>query len=97
MLFPIIPIILCGLGGVATGFAICIILDKMITKSRIKEAVKSESLSVPDSFKYKIKEAKKNAVKVGIFDTRGRELKVIDIQSQKGVSKTVKVNTWELC
>ena len=96
-MFPFLPIILCALGGVATGVAICIVLDNMITKSRIRKVIESESLSVPGSFKYKIKEAKKHAVKVGIFDKRGHELKEIEVQSQKGVSKNVKVNTWELC
>ncbi|MBR6962554.1 MAG: hypothetical protein IKH86_02885 [Prevotella sp.] len=96
-MFPFFPLILCALGGAAAGFAICVVLDKMITKKRIQEIVKDESLSVPESFKYKIKEAKKNTVKVGIFDKRENELKEIEIQSEKGVSSKLSVNKWELC
>lgn len=96
-MFQFIPLILCGLGGIAAGFAICVVLDKMITNRRIKEIVENESLSVPKSFKYKIIEAKKNAVKVGVFDKREHELKEIEIKSKKGVSSKVSVNKWELC
>ena len=97
-MFQFTPLILCALGGVTAGvFLLCIVIDKVITKERIREAVKNESLSMPNAFKYKIKEAKKNAVNVGIFDCNGQELKEIKIESSKGLSPTIKINTWEYC
>lgn len=96
LMFQYIPIILTAFAGIALLTKICVVLNKKITISRIRSIVKDELLSLQNPFKYKIKEAKKNAVKVGIFTRKNEELKEIEIKSKEGVSKNInkELNTW---
>ena len=96
-MFPFVPIILGAVLGGGAVFAISVIIDKLIMRKVIRKTVKDESLSIPNAFKYKIKEAKKNAVKVGIFDPSGNELKEINIGSTQGVDEKVKIGQYEYC
>ena len=55
----------------------------VISMDSLKNDVKNE---YPDAFKMLIKEKKKDAVRVGIFDNTNRHLDDMEITSSKGVS-----------
>ena len=58
----------------------------VITIDSLKNDVKNE---YPDAFKMLIKEKKKDAVKVGIFDKTNSHIEDIEITSNKGVSNNL--------
>lgn len=70
------------LGGAAVGIAV-------LVASAIKEAVKAK---FPKAFKILIKEKKKKAVKVGIFDNNRRTISnSYEISADEGVSDDIYV------
>ena len=58
----------------------------VISMDSLKNDVKNE---YPDAFKMLIKEKKKDAVKVGIFDKTNSHIEDIEITSNKGVSNNL--------
>lgn len=58
----------------------------VISIDSLKNDVKNE---YPDAFKMLIKEKKKDAVKVGIFDKTNSHIEDIEITSNKGVSNNL--------
>ena len=58
----------------------------VISIDSLKNDVKNE---YPDAFKMLIKEKKKDAVKVGIFDKPNSHIEDIEITSNKGVSNNL--------
>ena len=58
----------------------------VISIDSLKNDVKNE---YPDSFKMLIKEKKKDALKVGIFDKTNSHIEDIEITSNKGVSNNL--------
>ena len=61
-------------------------VDYFISEETLVEKVEEE---YPDAFKLLIKEKKKNAVNVGIFDEDNEHLDDMEITSSKGVSKSL--------
>jgi hypothetical protein len=90
-----IRLILLGLAGVVVGAAISIVVDTIINKKKVRNAVKDESLHLPKAFKYKILEAKRHAVKVGIFDKCSQQLSTLNIESDEGVADDIQINKWQ--
>lgn len=82
-MIPLLPFILCS---TLIGVAGAIVVTYVITSNKIKEETKNY---YPDAFKLLIKEKKKNAVDVGIFDKNDNLLGNEEIQSSKGVSKSI--------
>lgn len=75
----------------ATVIAIGIIaVYHVITHQDVRDAV--ESIAVDDAFKYKIQQAKKNAVDVGIFNSNNDLIDNFEIQSDDGVSEEVRAS-----
>lgn len=74
------------LSGGILGAAILLTVDYFLTEDSLVENVEEE---YPDAFKLLIKEKKKNAVKVGIFDEDDGHIDDIEITSSKGVSKSL--------
>ena len=73
-MFWFIPIILAGaVGGIAGGLS-TILICGIIDLFSVDENVRESAQHISDAFKYRIKEAKKNAVNVGIFDRETNEL-----------------------
>lgn len=68
-------------------FAVAVTIYVKITSDTIKDTVREK---VPEAFKIKIKEAKGNAVNVGIFDGQNKHLEDMKIESSEGVSSSVK-------
>ena len=62
-------------------------VDYFISEETLVENVEEE---YPDAFKLLIKEKKKNAVNVGIFDEDNEHLDDVEITSSKGVSKSLR-------
>ena len=58
----------------------------VISIDSLKNDVKNE---YPDAFKMLIKEKKKDAVKVGIFDKTNSHIEDVEITSNKGVSNNL--------
>ena len=58
----------------------------VISRASLKNDVKNE---YPDAFKMLIKEKKKDAVKVGIFDKTNSHIEDVEITSNKGVSNNL--------
>ena len=58
----------------------------VISMDSLKNDVKNE---YPDAFKMLIKEKKKDAVKVGIFDKTNSHIEDVEITSNKGVSNNL--------
>lgn len=48
-----------------------------------------------DTFKYKITQAKKNAVNVGIYSTNSEQITTLKIESTQGIANDVKYNQWQ--
>ena len=74
------------LAGGLLGATIFMAVDYFISEETLVENVEEE---YPDAFKLRIKEKKKNAVKVGIFDEDDEHIDDIEITSSKGVSKSL--------
>ncbi len=62
--------------------------------AEIVKAVLDFSRKNDDAFKFKLLEAKKNAVYVGIFDEQNLPLTEIQIESTNGVANNLKTNKW---
>ena len=75
------------LAGGLLGATIFLTVDYFISKETLVENVEDE---YPDAFKLLIKEKKKNAVNVGIFDEDNEHLDDMEITSSKGVSKSLR-------
>ena len=83
MLWNVLKIVGTAIAAAGLSYLVCkIIIDAGFLKKRIKE-------ECPDSFKILIKEKKKNAVKVGIFDVDERGLGDMTVKSEKGVSDSI--------
>ena len=74
-------------GGIVGATMISLAVDYFISKETLVENVEDE---YPDAFKLLIKEKKKNAVNVGIFDKDNEHLDDVEITSSKGVSKSLR-------
>ena len=74
------------LAGGLLGATIFLAVDYFISEETLVENVEEE---YPDAFKLLIKEKKKNAVNVGIFDEDNEHLDDMEITSSKGVSKSL--------
>ncbi len=67
-------------------FVATVSIYSLINEKSIGDVVKRR---MPNAFKLKIKEAKKNAVNVGIFDRQNSHLEDLKIESEQGVSDSV--------
>ena len=74
------------LGGGLLGAAIFLTVDYFLSSDTLSEAVREKE---PDAFKVLIKEKKKNAVNVGIFDKDNEHINDMEITTSKGVSKSL--------
>ena len=68
------------------GATIFMAVDFFLSEDKLVEEVEEQ---YPDAFKLLIKEKKKNAVNVGIFDEDNEHLDDMEITSSKGVSKSL--------
>lgn len=75
-----------GLYGAAAGAVLGAVVDWFIDEDTLSQAVVEE---YDDAFKLLIKEKKKKAVKVGIFDDDNELLDDVEIQSNEGVSDSL--------
>ena len=82
------------LAGGLLGATIFMAVDFFLSEDKLVEEVEEE---YPDAFKLLIKEKKKNAVNVGIFDEDNEHLDDVEITSTKGVSKSLRKGQIILC
>ncbi|MCI7427181.1 MAG: hypothetical protein SOY53_07825 [Prevotella sp.] len=75
------------LAGGLLGATIFLAVDFFLSEDKLVEEVEEQ---YPDAFKLRIKEKKKNAVNVGIFDEDDEHLDDVEITSTKGVSKSLR-------
>ena len=75
------------LAGGLLGATIFLAVDFFLSEDKLVEEVE---VQYPDAFKLLIKEKKKNAVNVGIFDEDDEHLDDVEITSTKGVSKSLR-------
>ena len=75
------------LAGGLLGATIFLAVDFFLSEDKLVEEVEKQ---YPDAFKLLIKEKKKNAVNVGIFDEDDEQLDDVEITSTKGVSKSLR-------
>ena len=75
------------LAGGLLGATIFMAVDFFLSEDKLVEEVEKQ---YPDAFKLLIKEKKKNAVNVGIFDEDDEHLDDVEITSTKGVSKSLR-------
>lgn len=75
------------LAGGLLGATIFLAVDFFLSEDKLVEEVEEQ---YPDAFKLLIKEKKKNAVNVGIFDEDNEHLDDLKITSTKGVSKSLR-------
>lgn len=75
------------LAGGLLGATIFMAVDYFLSEDKLVEEVEEQ---YPDAFKLLIKEKKKNAVNVGIFDEDNEHLDDVEITSTKGVSKNLR-------
>lgn len=75
------------LAGGLLGATIFMAVDYFLSEDKLVEEVEEQ---YPDAFKLLIKEKKKNAVNVGIFDEDNEHLDDLKITSTKGVSKSLR-------
>ena len=73
--------------GGLLGATIFMAVDYFLSEDKLVEEVEKQ---YPDAFKLLIKEKKKNAVNVGIFDEDNEHLDDVEITSTKGVSKSLR-------
>ena len=73
--------------GGLLGATIFMAVDYFLSEDKLVEEVEKQ---YPDAFKLLIKEKKKNAVNVGIFDEDDEHLDDVEITSTKGVSKSLR-------
>lgn len=74
------------LAGGLLGATIFMAVDFFLSEDKLVEEVEEQ---YPDAFKLLLKEKKKNAVNVGIFDEDNEHLDDVEITSSKGVSKSL--------
>ena len=74
------------LAGGLLGATIFLAVDFFLSEDKLVEEVEEQ---YPDAYKLLIKEKKKNAVNVGIFDEDDEHLDDVEITSTKGVSKSL--------
>ena len=74
------------LAGGLLGATIFMAVDFFLSEDKLVEEVEEQ---YPEAFKLLIKEKKKNAVNVGIFDEDNEHLDDMEITSSKGVSKSL--------
>ena len=82
------------LAGGLLGATIFMAVDFFLSEDKLVEEVEEQ---YPDAFKLLIKEKKKNAVNVGIFDEDDEHLDDVEITSTKGVSKSLRKGQIILC
>lgn len=82
------------LAGGLLGATIFMAVDFFLSEDKLVEEVEEQ---YPDAFKLLIKEKKKNAVNVGIFDEDNEHLDDVEITSTKGVSKSLRKGQIILC
>lgn len=75
------------LAGGLLGATIFMAVDYFLSEDKLVEEVEEQ---YPDAFKLLIKEKKKNAVNVGVFDEDNEHLDDVEITSSKGVSKSLR-------
>lgn len=75
------------LGGGLLGAAIVLSVPFFLSRDTLADAVREEE---PDAFKVLIKEKKKNAVHVGIFDEDNEHINDMELTSSKGVSRSLR-------
>ena len=75
------------LAGGLLGATIFMAVDFFLSEDKLVEEVEEQ---YPDAFKLLIKEKKKNAVNVGIFDEYNEHLDDVERTSTKGVSKSLR-------
>lgn len=75
------------LGAGLLGAAVVLSVDYFLSSDTLSDAVREEE---PDAFKVLIKEKKKNAVNVGIFDEDNEHLNDMEITTSKGVSRSLR-------
>ena len=75
------------LAGGLLGATIFMAVDFFLSEDKLVEEVEEQ---YPDAFKLLIKEKKKNAVNVGIFDEDNEHLDDVEITSTKGLSKSLR-------
>ena len=75
------------LAGGLLGATIFMAVDFFLSEDKLVEEVEEQ---YPDAFKLLIKEKKKNAVNVSIFDKDNEHLDDVEITSSKGVSKSLR-------
>ena len=75
------------LAGGLLGATIFMAVDFFLSEDKLVEEAEEQ---YPDAFKLLIKEKKKNAVNVGIFDEDNEHLDDVEITSTKGVSKSLR-------
>lgn len=80
--------LLGGAIGGATGAVLGAVVDWLIDDDSLSESIHEE---YDDAFKLLIKQKKKDAVKVGIFDYDEDLIDDVEIQSQQGVSDSLYV------
>ena len=73
--------------GGLLGATIFMAVDYFLSEDKLVVEVEEQ---YPDAFKLLIKEKKKNAVNVGIFDEDNEHLDDVEITSTKGVSKSLR-------
>ena len=79
------------LAGGLLGATIFMAVDFFLSEDKLVEE------QYPDAFKLLIKEKKKNAVNVGIFDKDNEHLDDVEITSSKGVSKSLRKGQVIMC
>lgn len=70
------------------------VVDVLLTFKIVRMIVGQAAKEQPDAFKFKIRQAKKNTVSVGIFSETSQPLQTIEICSSQGISQDIKYNTW---
>ena len=79
--------LLQALGRVIGAIGVSVLVSTVVISiDSLKNDVKNE---YPDAFKMLIKEKKKDAVKVGIFDKTNSHIEDVEITSNKGVSNNL--------
>ena len=87
MIFSLLGSMLVGgLIGGAGGAVLSAIVDWFIDEDSLGEAISEE---YDDAFKLLIKDKKRNAVKVGIYDEDNDVIDDSEIQSESGISESI--------
>lgn len=90
MLDILLKALLVIAGAALVTIAVSSIINKNVVQTKIKE-------ECANAFKALIREKKKNAIKVGIFDSSDTEIKDMEITSKQGVSNDLYVGQVIYC